>query len=353
MKFDLYSAIIAVTVLILFLLLQAWRKKGGKHRAAIRFSSFMIVNEAGKSWRIRFRWIPGALRLAALVFFLIGFARPQKGLEVIQTAKEGIAIQMVIDRSSSMKAPLTFAGRESDRLAVVKQVLEKFILGNQDELKGRRNDMIGLISFAGYVEENAPLTLDHGNLVSFARTIPLATRLEDGTMIGDALYYSTLRLVGVDELLKKSSKKNDDFKVKSKVIILLTDGQQTRGGKNPIEAAHFAKENDIKVYTIAIVDSSNYRRQDSPFGQFFSLLNRPVDTSIVEEIASITGGKFAKADSGEALLKIYQQIDELEKTAFDESFTTYKENFTYFVFIGLFLIIAELILSQTLFRKIP
>lgn len=274
-------------------------------------------------------------------------------MEIIRTSKEGIAVQMVIDRSSSMQEPLKYQGEELDRLEVVKRVFKEFVLGNKQELKGRSSDMIGLTSFAGFVEENAPLTLDHNTIVNFARTITPAVRIEDGTMIGDALYFATLRLISVDELLKKASEKNNDYKINSKIIILLTDGQQTKGGMNPAEAAKFSKENGIKIYTIAITSDSNYVRKDSLFGQFFSMANRQLDTTLLEQVAEITGGTFAKASSGEALVEIYQQIDLLEKSKFEEAFTTYKEQFPFFVFIGLGLLVLEIVLSQTIFRKIP
>ncbi len=353
MKFDWFSSAVAGGVLLIFLLLLYWRYRSGKRTAALRFSSVRDLKAAGSTWRVNFRWLLMLLRVLAIVALLVAFSRPQKGLETIRTAKEGIAIQMVIDRSSSMKQPLEYKGQESDRLQVVKQVFEEFVRGNKQDLKGRGNDMIGLTSFAGFVEENAPLTLDHGTLVSFARTIRPAARIEDGTMIGDAIYFATLRLISVDELLRKAGEKNNDYKVKSKIIIVLTDGQQTPGGMGPDEAAEFARDNGIKVYTIAITSDANYQRRDSLFGRLFSLSDRRLDTTLLEQVAGMTGGVFAKASSGEALKKIYLQIDQLEKSEFEESFTTYRELFPIFVYAALGLLILEIVLSQTVFRKAP
>ncbi len=353
MTFNYTILLGASGLFLLFLFLVFLIQRKNKAIAPISFSGTKQIKAAGFSWKIKLRWIPLFLRIAAIFILLIAFSRPQKGLEVIKTAREGVAIQMVIDRSSSMTEPLTFRGVESDRLSVVKKVFAEFINGNDSGLQGRSNDMIGLNSFAGFVEENSPLTLDHNTLVNFAKTIRPASRVEDGTMIGDALYYSVLRLISVDELLKKAGEKNNDYKIKSKIIILLTDGQQTRGGMSPLEAAQFAADNDIKVYTIAIVNDQNYKRQDSLFGQFFSLMDRPLDTSMLDNVAGTTGGLFAKADSGESLVKIYEQIDEMEKSQFDERFTTFKEIFPIFVIIGLGLLLLELLLSNTLFRTIP
>ncbi|MBU3915537.1 VWA domain-containing protein [bacterium] len=353
MEFDPLSSAIAGGAFLVFIILLIWQLLSGKSSAALRYSGIEYLKAAGVSWRVNFRWSLKLLRILAIVFFLIAFARPRKGLEVIRTAREGVAIQMVIDRSSSMQESLSYRNEELDRLQVVKKVFEEFVTGNKEDLKGRTNDMIGLSSFAGFVEENAPLTLDHATLVNFAKTISPATRIEDGTMIGDAIYFSTLRLISVDELLRQAGEKDNDYKVKSKIIILLTDGQQTQGGMSPVEAAEFAKDNNIKIYTIAITSDKNYKKRDSVFGQFFSLVNQPLDTSLIRQVAEITGGLFAEASSGEALVNVYQQIDKLERSEFKESFTTYKERFPLFVIIGFCLLMTELILSYTLFRKIP
>lgn len=353
MRIDLFSLSIAGILFLGYLALVVWKINSRKSNAALKFSNVSRLNTNTVSWKTQTRWILTTLRICGVLFLLVAFSRPQKGLEIVKTAREGIAIQMVIDRSSSMKQPLTFRGLESDRLDVVKTVLKEFVKGNGNELKGRLNDMIGLNSFAGFVEENSPLTLDHNTLVSFAKTIRPASKIEDGTMIGDAIYYSTLRLVSVDELLKEAGKKHNDYKIHSKIIILLTDGQQTRSGMNPIEAAEFARDNGIKIYTIAITSDENYRRRDSLFGQFFSLMDRPLDTSMLEQVAEITGGMFAKASSGEALVRIYKKIDQLETSRFDESFTTYKELFPLLVKIGLLILLLELTLSQTLYRRVP
>jgi Ca-activated chloride channel homolog len=353
MKFDLFLLAIAGGLFLIFLVLIYLFQSRFKTSAALRYSSIEPLKAGNPSWRVRLRWIPLFLRICSLFLLLIAFSRPQKGLEIIRTSRQGIAIQIVIDRSSSMKKPLAFKGRELDRLSVVKLVLDEFVTGNNKELKGRPNDMIGLNSFAGFVEENSPLTLDHITLVNFAKTIRPASKIEDGTMIGDAIYYSVLRLISVDDLLRKAGEKDNDYAIQSKIIILLTDGQQTRGGMNPLEAAKFAESNGIKIYTIAITGEKGYARQNSIFGQFFSLMDNPLDTSLLEQVAETTGGIFAKASSGEALVDIYRQIDALEKSEFDEHFTSFKEVFPLFVTLGLLLLILEQILSHTVFRKIP
>ncbi len=353
MKIDPGLLAVSGGIFLLYFAVFLWQKRSGKQNAALQFSNVEHLKAAGGSWRANSRWILNLLRTLAILFLLIGFLRPQKGLETIRTAREGIAIQMVIDRSSSMKEALSLQGEELDRLEVVKRVFKAFIQGDDKTLAGRPTDMIGLTSFAGFIEENAPLTLDHETLVNFARTIRTASRIEDGTMIGDAIYFATLRLISVDELLRKAGEKENDYRIKSKIIIILTDGQQTRGGMHPLEAASFSRDNNIKVHTIAITSDSRYNSRDSIFGQFFSLSGRQLDTTLLEKVAALTGGTFARASSGEELLKIYQKIDEMEKSKFEEHFTTYREQFPLFVTIGLSLLLLELFLSLTLFRKIP
>ncbi len=353
MTFDLFASSIAAIVLFLYVGILIWRRKIRGSTSALRFSNTYQIAATSITWKAQYRWLIPALRITVLIVLLIAFARPQQGTEIIKTAKEGIAIQMVFDRSSSMQKEMQYEGQMLPRLEVVKKIFEKFILGDNTKLSGRNNDMIGLISFAGFTEENTPLTLDHQSLVNFSNTIVPASKIEDGTMIGDALYFSTLRLISLEDFLNKGSKSRDSYKVKSKIVILLTDGQQTRGGMSPVEAAEFAKKNAIKIYTIAITSDSAYQQQSSVFGNFFSLGNRVLDTSLLENVATVTNGSFAKASSGEALLDIYHNIDTLEKSSFEERYTTYKEQYHVFVVAGLLLLILELVLAQTLFRKVP
>ncbi|MDH5560283.1 MAG: VWA domain-containing protein [Deltaproteobacteria bacterium] len=353
MEFDKLSSLISGVFLLIYLGLLYLRYRSKNLTSAIYFPNLSQLTSAGSSFRVRLRWVLILIRVLAVVLLLIAFARPKKGLEVIKTSRKGIAIQMVLDRSSSMTEPLSYKGDDLDRLGVVKRVFEEFVLGNGEELKGRINDMIGLISFAGFMEENAPLTLDHQSLVNFAKTITPATKIEDGTMIGDAIYYATLKLISVDDLLKRAGKQEDRYQIKSKVIILLTDGQQTQGGMDPIEAARFAKENHIKLYIIAMVSEDAYVKNQTLLGQFFSMNRRPIDTRLIEEAAKITQGYFAKATSGEKLIEIYQEIDKLEKSDFEERFTTYKEQYQIWIVMALALLLIETGLSQTLFRKIP
>lgn len=345
---------IAASAGVLFFLVYLFVRYAKQFSSTVKYPSIEHAKKGKKSWRTRYRKALIALRFLCLILLLIAFARPQKGQEIQKTSSEGIAIQMVLDRSSSMKEVMSYQGGQFTRLDVVKKVFQAFVEGDSGkELQGRDTDMIGLSTFARFVEENVPLTLDHGNLTQFANSINLAQKVEDGTNIGDAIYYSTLQLISTEKLLEKAKEKKDGYKIQSKIIILLTDGEQTVAGTDMLEAAQFAKKNKIKIYTIAIVGSGRFTSQNSLLGQFFSSGQREINTTTIEQVAKITGGLFSKASSGEALKKIYEQIDQLEKTNFEERFTTYHERFPQFVTWALGILLLEILLSQTLFRKIP
>lgn len=283
------------------------------------------------------------LKLLAALCLVIALAQPRYGLNAVKTYKEGIAVEMLLDRSSSMNESMKYQGYLLTRLDVVKQVFLEFVLGNGKELAGRPADRIGLISFAGFAEEEAPLTKDHETLSHFVKAMRSAQDFENGTMIGDGLYYAALRLVSAEELFKGQEGIQP---IESKVIILLTDGQQTKGGLDPKEAAQFAAENGIKVYSIAIVN------EPGMMSGVFSFFDRTLDTSLLEEVAKLSGGRFFKATSGEALREIYQEINELEKTKFEEHFSSYEELFPLFLWMGLALLVAEFLLDRILLRRL-
>lgn len=353
MEWNSLQATIAVIVFLIYLLLIIGKSIWFRTSSYIRFSRITETVRKGGSWRIYARKALPLVRLITIAFLLLALSGIRFGQELKRVAETGVAMHMLIDRSSSMGRKMLYDGQESNRLGVVKQVFTEFILGDEKGFKGRHGDMIALSSFAGFVEHNAPLTLDHVNLVDFARGIRLAQRIEDGTMIGDAIYSSALRMIASDKLLKEEEQLKENYKIASKLIILLTDGEQTRGGMSPIEAALFAKENGIKVYTIAIVDDSDYQEKNGFFGSFFSFGKRQVDTTLLEKVAELTGGQFAKADSGESLHTIYSSIDKLEKTEFTEHFTTYQEMFPLFVMLALGFLFMELIIRYLIAPKLP
>ena len=250
MRFEspwMFALVVVVALLVVYRL---FRGKG----ASLRFSSTAHVKGTGRSLRQRLLWAPLGLRTAALVLLIAAIARPQEGKEIVRDVSEGIAIEMVLDRSGSMQAEMEYEGERLNRLEVVKRVFEEFVTGKGRGPPGRPDDLIGMITFARYADTVCPLTLAHGALLRFIDSVKLVTqRNEDGTAIGDAVALGAARLVEAEETLKAQVGKQDDaYKIKSKVMILLTDGQNNAGKRSPLQAAETAKEWGIKIYAIGI-----------------------------------------------------------------------------------------------------
>lgn len=345
----------AFLLLILIPLLPLIRRFTQKH-GAIRFSSTGNAAKAGRSLRRRLYHLPTVIRLLALLCLVIALARPQTGREEIVDVSKGIAIEMVIDRSGSMGAEMGFNGRQRTRLDVVKNVFKNFALGDGRDLPGRPNDLIGMVAFARYPDTICPLTLAHGALSPFLDTIKLVQdRSEDGTAIGDALALAAAHLQKADETLARQragSKKT--YEIKSKIIILLSDGENNAGKRDPLQAADLAAEWGIKVYAIAVGGGDSVQTIQTPLGVFKVPGTQHVDTRALKQIAEKTGGFFREATDADSLSAIYAEIDQLEKSEVESiKFVDYKESFLPFALLGLMLIGFEILLSNTIFRKIP
>ncbi len=339
-------------LLLLLLPLLIWLRGRNKRSASLRFSSASLVAGSPRSLRQRLWFLPLVLRMLAAILLIIALARPQKGLEQVREINEGIAIEMVVDRSSSMEQEMLFEGKRTNRLEVVKGVFKQFVLGNGKTLQGRPNDLIGLITFAGYPETTCPLTLAHGALPRFLETVKLpTTREEDGTAIGDALALAAARLEKAEEVMEQRSGEEDaSYELKSKIIILLTDGEQTAGKRTPLEGAKLAEEWGIKIYTIAVGGG-----QSRGLGGFLQNFRRGgVDTKTLSAIAEATGGKFFEAQDAKSLENIYREIDELERSEIQSiQFTDYKELFIPLALVALILLGLEILCHCTIFRRIP
>lgn len=306
--------------------------------------------------RQQLAWIPLLLRITALVLLIVALARPQTGTEQVRDVSQGIAIEMVVDRSGSMGQEMAYRGEKTNRLEVVKKVFREFVLGNDDDLKGRPSDLIGIVSFARYPDTTCPLTLAHGALPAFIDNIRLVqTRDEDGTAIGDALALAAARLKKAEETIAKQKQMGDAaYTIKSKIIILLSDGENNRGKRSPEEAAELAAKWGIKVYTIAIGSEDGQASIRTPFGVYKLPGRQGLDTETMEKIARKTGGTFQLAEDEESLRAIYEKIDKMEKTEIESvTFIDYKEAFLPFVYIAMVFIVLEFFLRQTVFRKIP
>ncbi|UCD75933.1 MAG: VWA domain-containing protein [Phycisphaerales bacterium] len=357
----------SIWFLLLLLLLPGlyWRLARNWRRSAVAFSSIETASRAPRTWAIRLRWIVPTLRILALVLLIICMARPRKADEQTRIHTEGIAIQLVVDRSGSMRAmDFTIDGKPADRLAAVRKVVEEFVIGSGD-LPGRPDDLVGLITFATFCDSISPPTLDHDYLIESIRQTTVAGEEEGAsTAIGDALALGVERLRSLVERADLTARPA----IKSKVMILLSDGEDNSGEIDPITAAEMAAAFDIKVYTIGA--GSRNSTVEVPFTDPFTgrEVMRRVPVSIDEEtlrkIAQTTGGEYFRATDTDSLTEIYSRIDELERTDIEQRrYTRYGElaveplrigsaTLPPLLIIVFALISLELLLSNTRFRTL-
>ncbi len=274
-------------------------------------------------------------RIAALALITVALARPQSPVADSRVRSEGIDIVLALDTSTSMLAEdFKLGGKRQNRVDVVKDVVRDFI-------RGRKNDRIGIIAFAarGYVI--SPLTLDYNWLLQNLERVK-AGMIEDGTAIGSGIASSLNRL--------------RETTAKSKIVILLTDGRNNAGDVAPVTAAEAAKALGIRVYTIGAGSKGPvpYPARDF-FGRLvYQQIEIDLDEDLLEKVASITGGRYFRATDTESLRAIYKEIDSLEKTPMEErGYEEYRELFPYFLVPGLIVLLLEIILGNTLLRRLP
>jgi len=342
-----------IVLLLLPLLVLVWqRRRGG---TALAFSDLSLL-PANASWRSRLQHLPFGLRLLTLTLVILALARPQAGLEKVQETSQGVAIEIVVDRSGSMGAEMEFDGRTMTRLDVVKRVFAEFVNGNQKDLSGRPSDLIGMITFARYADTVCPLTLAHGALSGFLDTIHLVPQEspENRTAIGDALELAAARLQTAEETLaRQTGAAATAYKIKSKVIILLTDGQNNTGQHTPEEAAALAKKWGIKVYPVGVGGGDVVKIQ-TLLGTRMVHTGEGVDRESLTKLAESTGGIFRMAEDGAALRAFYQEIEKLEKSEVESiRYIDYKEYFIYFVLVAFCLLALEIVLGCTILRRLP
>jgi Ca-activated chloride channel homolog len=276
-----------------------------------------------------------ALRWLALGGFIVALARPQFVQSETKIKASGIDIVVALDLSGSMESEdFKVAGRQVNRLVVAKDVLRKFI-------DKRTGDRIGLVAFAGRAYVAAPMTLDHEFLLQNLGRLDLHT-IEDGTAIGSALAASVNRL--------------RDLQSKSKIVILMTDGQNNAGKVPPLTAAEAAQSLGVKVYTIGVGTRGTAPFPVRQFGQLLGYRNVPVDIDedVLTAVAAKTGGKYFRADNTDTLQKIYDEIDRLEKSEVEvKKYVNVKELFPWLLVPGIFLLLLGIVLNQTVWRRLP
>ncbi len=304
-------------------------KTGMRKETSIIYSSLKIFEGMPVSWKERLRHVPIVLRCLAIVFLIIALARPQSFSSGQNVTTEGIDVVMALDISGSMVSE----DLKPNRVEAVKNVVEKFI-------ENRPNDRIGLVVFSREAFTQCPITIDHSVLINLLKKIGPGM-VPDGTAIGNGIADAVGRL--------------KDSKAKSKVIILLTDGENNAGEIDPLTAADIAKAYGIRVYTIgAGTEGEAPYPVQTPFGVRYQMMPSEVDEPLLKNIAEITGGMFFRATDNTALNNIYYKIDKLEKTKIEvTSYRNAAELFSDWLNVGFILILLELILSKTVFKKIP
>jgi Ca-activated chloride channel family protein len=299
------------------------------------FSSTAILEKVGQ----RRRWRAGdfltGLTYFALAALIVAVARPQLGRTVTRTQASGVDIMLVLDVSRSMLAEdFSLGGQRTNRLEAVRMVTERFI-------NSRPNDRLGIIAFAGRPYLVSPLTLDHAWLVRNLDRIRIGL-VEDGTAIGSALASAANRL--------------KDKPAKSKLIVLLSDGDNNAGKIQPLTAAEAAKALGIRVYTVG---AGSRGLAPFPFtnpfgGTVYQQVNMEFDETTLQQIASITGGKYFRATDTKSLEAVFNDIDRLEKSTVEvQQMVQYRDLFPWFLLGAFGLLVLEAGLSQTIWRRLP
>lgn len=321
-----------LVLLIPYIIWYVMKRK--KTEPTMQVSTTRMYLQTHKSWKVHMLHAPFLLRILTITMIIIALARPQTTDNWQNTEIEGIDIMLAIDVSTSMLAE----DLKPNRLEAAKQVASEFI-------NGRPNDNIGLTIFAGESFTQCPLTVDHAVLLNLFHGISsdIAQRglIEDGTAIGMGIANAVTRL--------------KDSNAKSKVIILLTDGSNNRGDISPLTAAEIAKQFGIRVYTIGVGTNGTapYPMQTYAGVQY---VNVPVeiDEQTLTEIAGTTNGNYFRATNNNQLKEVYQEIDKLEKTKLNvKEFSKREEEFEIYAWIAFFCLLLEIILRNTILKRIP
>ena len=310
----------------------ALRPRWSGGRARLLWSA-LPKGASGRTWRVRLAWLPEALGILGLALLIFALARPQLTRREAVVQSEGIDIMLAIDTSGSMDAmDFEVNGREMNRLEVAKLVVGEFI-------RQRAYDRVGLVVFGEEAFTQAPLTLDHEGLLRFLSNVEIGIAGRSATAVGEAIAVSAARLSRLE--------------APTKVAIVLTDGRSNAGQVGPIEAAKAAAALGVRVYTIGVGAHSG-GNQGGLFGFFRGGGRDEIDEDTLTAVAEATGAQYFRATDTRSLLQIYETIDTLERTTAEvEEHIHRDELFHRALLPGLALILAQLILASTVFRRIP
>lgn len=297
--------------------------------ASLQISSLKAFENTPRSGKDLLRHLPILFRILALIFLIIAIARPRSTDSLQNVTTEGIDIMISLDISGSMLA----MDLKPNRIEAAKRVAVDFI-------KGRPNDRMGLVIFAAESFTQCPLTLDHNVLINLFNDVQLGM-LEDGTAIGMGLATAVNRI--------------KDSDAKSKVIILLSDGENNRGAIAPLQAGEIAKTFGVRVYTVGVGTVGTAPMPiNTVFGQQIQDVEVRIDEDMLKGIADMTGGKYFRATDNRALESIYKEIDELEKHKIEvQEYTRHKEEFLPFVLLAALFLLCEIFVKNLVLRILP
>ena len=325
-------------LLLVLLPVLAWLKGKRGRSPAFLYSSVKLVEGLTRARRSRAGLFLATLRWLALALFIVALAQPRLMKSGTTVKASGVDIAVAFDLSGSMLSEdFVVKDERVNRFNLARSVLKQFI----DE---RPNDRVGLVVFASQAFIATPLTLDHEFLIENLDRLEIGSINQNQTAIGDALSTAVNRL--------------RDLKSKSKIVILMTDGQNNSGKFQPLTAADAARALGIKVYTIGIGKQGT---APMPVGKnpytgetVYREVPVDVDEETLQKIADETGGKYYRADNAQRFRQIYAEIDKLEKTeATVNKYSEFKELFPWLVLGGLLILLIEIVLGQTIFRRLP
>lgn len=306
--------------------LHVWRRIKNK-RPSLTFSDTSFLTDLPGNWRAYGTWVAPVLQWIAFLLIVLGMARPQLQNTTVERSAEGIDIVLSLDISTSMRAE----DLKPNRFEAARNVAKDFI-------NKRLSDRIGLVVFAQKSFTVVPPTLDYQLLKQLLDDVEMGM-IEDGTAIGMGLATAVNRL--------------KDSEAKSKVIILLTDGQNNSGEIDPVTAADLAASYGIKIYTIGAGTrgTAPYPVQDPIFGKRYQNVRVDIDENMLTRIADMTGGAYFRATDTEKLREIYEQIDQLEKTEIEEMiYTDYQDLYARFLIPAFLLLLLSVASEKVLFR---
>ena len=291
------------------LIVLAWYKKR-ERRPSIQFSTLRVIKQISPGLRARFKWFPMFLKVAAIVLAIVALARPQRADTKIKRNVEGIDIMVALDISDSM---LIEDMKPTNRLESSKKVINDFV-------SQRISDRIGLVVFSGESYTRVPLSLDYPILLNNLRNVKTSRNIKMGTAIGVALANAVARL--------------RESEAKSRIVILLTDGENNSGTIDPVTALDIAKGYGIRIYTIGVGRDGQAQLpifNKDLFGRTvkrYQPIHSKVNVELLKKLASETGGKFYRATNTNTLERVFGDINQLEKSKVDVSqYTKYAELF--------------------------